>query len=139
MENWDNTYRVARLYIFIDTICVLPICQVLFYLYIHVHELLAWEALGSFLFKKWYLSATICRLRFHPRYPDSGGQGRREAQCILEKCPSSRSYSVSFLLIPSCPIVLVHLAIPCQPIKSSLPDSYSLLAVSFKRAADLLL
>ena len=53
MENCDNnTYLVARLYIFIDTFCMLSMCQILFYLYVHVHELLAWEELLDLFYLK---------------------------------------------------------------------------------------
>ena len=89
VENCDNnTYLVARLYIFIDTFCMLSMCQILFYLYVHVHEFLVWEALGSFLFKKWYQSvgsATICRLRFYPGYPDFRQAGKKGGTAYFGK------------------------------------------------------
>lgn len=60
----------------------------------YMHELLQWEVfVPSLLFKKWYLavkSDTVAWLRFHPRYPDLGGQGRRESQCSLENLPGSK-------------------------------------------------
>lgn len=103
--------------------------------------------MGSPLFKKWYLaigSVNIPRLRFHPRYPDSGRQGEEGRTVYFGKAAWIPKL---FCILPTLflpaqyyqHIWPLFLVIGCPPIKSSLPGSYSLLTPSFKRAANILL
>lgn len=97
------------------------------------------KPLGLLYSKKWYLavaSGTIPRLRFHPRYPDSGGQGEKGGTVYFGKAPWLPEWLC--ILLTACP-VLVHLAfIPSHtlPTDEIFVLRFLISASSFPRAAD---